>query len=73
MENKSRRKFLRDIACASAAAVSAPYLSFGAEPNQNLTLRTGEDVVWDAKAMRAIGGSARMNSFIDAPMRPGWY
>ena len=39
----------------------------------NLTLRTGEDVVWDAKAMRAIGGSARMNSFIDAPMRPGWY
>ena len=39
----------------------------------NLTLRTGEDVVWDAKAMKAIGGSARMNSFIDAPMRSGWY
>lgn len=39
----------------------------------NLTLRTGEDVVWDAKAMKAVGGSAKMNSFIDSPMRPGWY
>lgn len=39
----------------------------------NLTLRTGEDVVWDAKAMKAIDGSSKMNSFIDAPMRSGWY
>ncbi len=39
----------------------------------NLTLRTGEDVVWDAKAMKAIGGSARMNSFVKTPMRSGWY
>ncbi len=39
----------------------------------NLTLRTGEDVVWDAKSMKAIGGSAKMNSYIDSPMRPGWY
>lgn len=39
----------------------------------NLTLRTGENVVWDAKSMRAIGGSDKMNSLIDSPMRPGWY
>ncbi len=39
----------------------------------NLTLRTGENVVWNAKSMKAEGGSAKMNSYISSPMRPGWY
>ena len=30
----TRRKFLRDLSCASAATFAAPYLSFGASPNE---------------------------------------
>ena len=31
---KTRRKFLRDLSCASVAITSAPYLSFGAKPDE---------------------------------------
>lgn len=39
----------------------------------NLTLRANENIVWDSKNMVCKGGSAKINSFINPPMRKGWY
>lgn len=39
----------------------------------NMSLRANEDVIWDAKKMTCVGGSAKLNSYINTPMRPGWY
>ncbi len=39
----------------------------------NLALRSGENIHWDAANMSAIGASKKVASFVNEPMRSGWY